>query len=175
MREAVREKVETRVRVTTLEGDALEGILRALTPADVLVVADPRGRTTPIPLASVRAVDDARYTCSTCGRASNTTYDGARCATCYADWCQKQPAPSETCEVCGQPGAVYSPKHKLWRCRLCHAKDGTFTGSGPELRVLTATCRSDDKDSLRHDWKRVKSQWVCRTCQVKVFGKPAGA
>ncbi len=174
-RDAVREKVRTRVRVTTDAGDTLEGILAALTPADDLLVADPRGHETRVPFRDVKAVDDARYTCAECGKQMNVNHDGDLCADCYRAWAMKQPAPSETCEVCQQPGAVYSPKYKFWRCCQCHAKEGSFSGSTVEARVLTAPCRSDDKDSLRHDWKRVKSQWVCKLCQVKVLGMPAGA
>lgn len=179
-REAIRAKLRTRVRVTLEGGEALEGVLAAFSPADVLFVADPRGIERKVPLADVAAVDDARYTCSECGKQSNTTYDGDRCADCYRVWAAHDDAPQEICEEADcATRAFYSPGAKKFRCAFHHAQFNTLSGQGVEARVLEASvaeCRSDDVNSLRHDWKKVKSQWLCKRCKIKHFGStPAGA
>ena len=175
--EAVSAFVRMRVRVEVANGDVHERTLSALTPLDVLILADPQVFVVRVPRSDVHTIVDAQYACSECGRRTNTRYAEDRCADCYRVWCAQQSVPSETCEDCGSQGAVYSPKFKVWRCAQCHAKNASFMGSTVEMRVLTdaAICRSDDKDSPRHDWKKMKSQYVCKLCKVKVFGKPAYA
>lgn len=167
-------------RVVVRAGKATEtGVLRALTPAGNLLVADSRGFETAVPVASVTAIEDARITCTRCDSLVNNVFVTAgsvECADCHRQWAAQQPVPRETCPDCNQPGAVYSPRYKVWRCPSCHARAGSFTGSSVEASaVRSAVCRSADKDSPLHDWKQFKSQYVCRTCEVKVFGRPAHA
>jgi len=150
--------------------------LRFFTPKDVLILADHRGDELLLPREDLKSIEDARTECARCHTLVNNVFecgDERRCAECTRVWAAQQPAPRETCPDCGELGAVYSPKFKVWRCPQCHAKNGSFTGSTVEMRVLTqAPCKTADKDSPLHDWKQFKSQWVCRACEVKVFGKP---
>lgn len=172
--------VDTRVAIEW-GGKPAVALLRAVTPKDVLIIAGAGGMETLVPLSDVQSIEDARYTCKRCGDRVNRVFgrteeSAGLCADCTRDWAAQQPAPRETCPDCGQLGAVYSPKFKVWRCPQCHARAGSFTGSTVEARALTQpVCKTADKDSDLHDWKRFKSQWVCRLCEVKVFGKPASA
>lgn len=156
------------------------GVLRAVTPTDRLIIADDRGMETLAELDDVSGLQDARLACSKCGRQVNRVFsDEGRCADCERVYAGTQPAPREICEICSAEGAVYSPKIKKFGCIQCLAKAGGLTGIGAEARALThssrvAVCRSDDIDSLRHDWKRSKSSYHCKLCYVKTFTKPAG-
>ena len=172
--------VDTRVRVYW-GGTPKVALLRAVTPKEMLILASAGGMETLVPLSDVRSIEDARFACTKCGSLVNRVFgeteeSAGRCAVCTRVWAAQQPKPRETCPDCGVPGAVYSPKFKVWRCPQCHAKNGSFTGSTVEMHVLTqAPCKTADKDSPLHDWKQFKSQWVCRACEVKVFGKPKHA
>lgn len=163
--------------------ESVFGLLRAVTPTDRLVVSSERGVETLIELSDAKSIEDARHKCSVCGALVNRIFgdpEEQRCADCERAYAARQPLPSEQCEEdpdCTER-AFYSPLAKKFRCAQHHAKAGTLTGIGAEARVLhesrTAICRSDDIDSLRHDWKRSKSSFHCRLCYVKVFTKPAG-
>lgn len=179
--DAVREFLRTRVLVTTQDGTQHERTLAAFSPKSILFLADTQGFEVQVPLAEVATITDARYTCAECGRMTNTRYSEDRCADCYRVWCANDDVPSEQCE---EPDcttrAFYSPGAKKFRCAHHHAKYKTLSGQGVEARVLgiheQADCRSDDVDSLRHEWRKVKSQWLCKKCKIKHFGqKPAGA
>lgn len=160
--------------------DFTVGTLRAITPSERLIIASERGLETLVLLEDVSRLEDARETCSKCGRQVNRVFsDEGRCADCERVYAGTQPAPRETCEICGAQGAVYSPKIKKFGCPQCLAKAGALTGIGAEVRAMThssrvAECRSDDVDSLRHDWKRSKSSYHCKLCYTKTFTKPAG-
>ena len=171
----VRSHLGNKVRVH-FAGEFKVGVLRFFTPKDYLVVADHRGDELNLAFEDLKSIEDARTPCACCGTLSNNVFQcdtELRCAECARAWASRQPTPREACSDCGQLGAVYSPKFKVWRCPRCHAKAGSFTGSTVEARVLTqAPCKTADKDSPLHDWKQFKSQWVCRACEVKVFGKP---
>jgi len=173
----IRAFLRTRVRVELENGDVIERTLSAFTPGDVILLADPDGFEVSVQRVKVRAVVSAQYTCAECDRRTNTRYAFDRCADCYRVWCQKQPVPAELCDDCDTPGAVYSPKFKVWRCQQCHAKNASFMGSHIEMLALsgpaTADCRADDVESTRHDWVKVKSNSLCRKCNIKVFNGPA--
>lgn len=182
-RDEAKALLDTRVRVKWGGGPTV-ALLRAVTPKDYLILAGPGGVETLVELAQVKSLEDARLTCTQCGALVNRTFGevgeiAGACATCYSDWAKRQPVPHETCE---EPDCVerayYSPLAKKFRCAHHHAQFRSGTGLFVEARAretLAAECRSADKDSDLHDWKKMKSQYVCRKCQVKVFGKPAFA
>lgn len=168
----------SRVFVSTGE-DQVEAhaIFVCVTPAnDVIFSAPETGREWRVPLEAVNHIEVARIICPDCQAEHNVDRLSARCADCERQHAYKQPKPSETCEECGKLGAVYSPLAKRFLDLQCLAKGGFLTGLGVEARVVTqgAICRSDDIHSLRHDWRRTKSSFVCTECKSKVFEKPAG-
>lgn len=180
--EAARELVRMRVKVTTANGELI-ALLRAVTPGGALIVADHGGMESWIRFDAVTGLVDERFTCAECNVRMNVLYADGKCHDCYRFWAASQPVPQEQCEEEGcATRAFYSPAAKVFRCAHHHAKYKTFSGQGVELRVIqssapeAADCRADDVDSLRHDWKRFRSQWLCRKCQIKHFGrKPDGA
>jgi len=167
-----------RVRVVTAPAEVETfAIFVAQTPGNEMIfAAEGSGLEWRVPVESVVELETAKITCPECSVAHNVARSSGRCADCERSWASRQPAPSETCEACGDLGAVYSPRAKSFLCLQDLARGGFLTGLGPEARVLTqgVLCRSDDIHSTRHDWRKSKSSYLCRECKVKVFEKPAG-
>lgn len=168
----------TRVRVSFGAETSCQ-LLRAVTPNDVVILAGHTGMETLIPLDEVKSIEDARIECAVCHDRVNKVHgDVGRCAECERAYAATRPVPREYCEQCERPGAVYFPGLKTWMCPECRQKQRGMDYSrleGRALAVANAVCRSADKDSTLHVWKQFKSQWVCRACETKVFGRPANA
>ena len=177
-REEAKEYLDQRVRVK-LGGKWEVGLLRAVTPKDVLILASHSGVETLIPVADVKAIEDGRYTCMICLNLVNRLFHDIRCADCEREYAATLPPPREICEDCGTEGAVRSPLVDKWLCPQCHAKAGTLSGLPAEARVLnhssrTADCRTKGVDDPAHGpWRRAKSSYVCGSCYGKFYKRPA--
>lgn len=181
----------TRVRAEFATVGALEGVLRFVTPKDMVVLADSRGFEHSYPLADLVDVRDARFQCAQCGVRVNRVFAGRDdpaelCTSCSRQRAQLLPPPSMACEDCGKAGAFRSPKTNAFRCAPCHVKADTLSGLGAERRVLEqlektdpvlgAACRGADQNDQRHDWKQLrKSRWRCRACHANAYQEPAAA
>lgn len=166
-----------RVRVRLTDGTEAVLIFTAVTPKKQLVCALPgTGTEWRTWMVHVAEIVPEPVVCPDCSAEHQVDRESKRCADCERDYARRQPTPRELCEDCGAPGAVYSPLAKAFKCSQCHAKGGTLTGSSAEARVLTegAICRSDDVHSLRHDWTRSKSSFLCRGCKIKTQTRPKG-
>ena len=159
-----------------ITGEASYAILRAVTPMDMIILAGQGGRERIVELEALEVIKAAPVTCPDCQVQHQVDRESLRCADCERDWARAQPKPSETCEDCGGLGAFYSPRSRRFLDTACHVVAGSLTGNGPELRVMTreAPCRTDDVDSERHDWRKAKSSFLCRLCNIKVNVRPAG-
>lgn len=166
------------LRVWAELADGTEGhwIFRTVAANGDAIMSGEGGRELRVPVTNLMLIKAEPVVCPECSTEHQIDRPSRRCADCERAWAWAQPKPRELCETCGEPGAVYSPLAKAFRCPQCHAKGGTLTGSSAEARALTesAICRSDDVHSLRHDWTRSKSSYLCRGCKIKTQTRPKG-
>lgn len=162
-----------RVRCDYGQVGNMYGVLRAITPLGWLVIADEFGHETLIELTDAKTLVDGRHVCAKCEAKVNRVFTNGQCAECERAWARTRPIPYETCEAEDCEGrAYYSPLAKAFLCASHHAQRGTNTGLYVESRVREAACRSADVKDPRHDWRRAKSRFICRLCQVSTFEDP---
>lgn len=159
-----------------LRGDTEAGhwIFRSLTPKGMIVMAGYYGMERFFRPDEIESLNPDPIKCPKCRIEHQIWRESLRCVDCEREAGFRSSKPSETCETCGELGAFYSPRAKRFGCAQCHAKAGTLTGIGPEARVMmqAAPCRSDDIHSERHEWKKLKTSYVCAICKVRTHDKP---
>lgn len=173
------------VRLRDSAGPPLTGVLRFVTPTDHVILADPDGRETELPLDLVWSIADARFPCDRCGPDALYNYvfvtrdDEPRtlCADHYREWASAQPAPIMICDRCTSGAqAFYSPRTKVFACAACQGMGKGLTGLGVEARFLAvqnAACRAQPLDDERHRWMHVRgSRFHCTLCDAKRFTEP---
>lgn len=113
--------------------------------------------------------------CARCG-ADNLLkmydHDGERvCAGCVRAAVKAAPAPAQTCDQCGSPGAFRNPAHRRneYLCTACHAASGEPVVLTSSVASLAAPCKGADISDDRHSWVHIRGSRFNCLCGSKKY------